>query len=164
MIIYSTKNFRKNFFCLWKYTKSFGENPNSICNQVFQEQWRPLDVSLFIYLFICWSSRVCVFLLCYHSIAPCTSKGDISASAICHLRRFILIDFYIVRPLSAWSCHFGGLSYGFHFNLLHYVHSEWLGGSSLWAWAYSSFVFSFISVDVNVLVAEDDQLYLNSCR
>ena len=29
-----------------------------------------------------------VLLLCYHSIAPCTSKGDISASAICHLWRF----------------------------------------------------------------------------
>ena len=37
-----------------------------------------------------------VFLLCYHSIAPCTSKGDISASAISHLWRFISIDSYIV--------------------------------------------------------------------
>ena len=34
-------------------------------------------------------------LLCYHSIAPCTSKGDISTSAICHLWRFILIDWYV---------------------------------------------------------------------
>ena len=47
-----------------------------------RREW--LDVSLFIYLFICWISRVGVFLLCYHSIAPCTSKGDISVSAICH--------------------------------------------------------------------------------
>ena len=58
-----------------------------------------LDISLFIYLFICWSSKVGVYLLCYHSIAPCTSKGDISASAICHLWRFILIDWCIGRPL-----------------------------------------------------------------
>ena len=41
-----------------------------------------LGVSLFIYLFIYWSSRLGVFLLCYHSIAPCTSKGDINATAI----------------------------------------------------------------------------------
>ena len=27
-------------------------------------------------------------LLRYHSMAPCTSKGGISASAICHLWRF----------------------------------------------------------------------------
>ena len=36
-------------------------------------------------------------ILCYHSIAPCTCKSDISASAICYLWRFafsfnILID------------------------------------------------------------------------
>ena len=37
---------------------------------------------LFNYLFIGWSNRVWVFLLCYPSIALCTSKGDISASAL----------------------------------------------------------------------------------
>ena len=57
-----------------------------------------LDVSLFIYLFICWSSRVAFFLLCYYSIAPCTSKGDISTSAFSHLWRVILIAWYIGRP------------------------------------------------------------------
>ena len=57
-----------------------------------------LDASLFIYLLICWNIRVRVFLICYHSIASCTSKCDISASAICHLWRFILIYWYIGRP------------------------------------------------------------------
>ena len=28
-------------------------------------------------------------LLCYHSIAPCTSRDGISASAICHLWGFV---------------------------------------------------------------------------
>ena len=61
-------------------------------------QWGWLAESLFIYLFICWSSGVEVFLLCYHSIAPCTSKSNISASAICHPWGFLLIDWYICRP------------------------------------------------------------------
>ena len=46
---------------------------------------------IFIYLFICWSSRMTALLLCYHSIAPCTSKGGISASAIGHPWRFLFI-------------------------------------------------------------------------
>ena len=100
---------------------------------------------IFIYLLICWSSRVRVFLLCYHSIAPCTFKGNISASAICHLWRFILSDLYI-----------GSLSYSSHFNLPRHAHSQWLGGSWLWAWAYSPIVFIFISLELNALVAEDD--------
>ena len=33
-------------------------------------------------------------MLCYHSIAPCTSKGDIGASAICHLCRLVLVLIY----------------------------------------------------------------------
>ena len=117
---------------------------------------RRLDVSLFIYLFICWSSRVGVFLLCYQSIVPCTSKGDSSACAICHLWRFILIDWYIGRPSYASTCHFGDLFYSSHFNLLRHVYSQRLGGGWLWAWASSPFVLIFILVDVNVLVAEDD--------
>ena len=40
-----------------------------------------LIVSLFIYLFIGWSSRMTALLL-YHSIVPCTSKDGISARAI----------------------------------------------------------------------------------
>ena len=29
-------------------------------------------------------------LLCYHSVAPCTSKGGRSTSAICHLWSFVI--------------------------------------------------------------------------
>ena len=39
-------------------------------------------------------------MLCYHSIAPCTFKGDISASAICHLYRFFLVLIYSQNRLS----------------------------------------------------------------
>ena len=42
---------------------------------------------------ICWSSRMTTLLL-YHSIAPCTSKDGISASAICHLWRLFLVLIY----------------------------------------------------------------------
>ena len=44
---------------------------------------------LFIYLFIYWSNRMVALLLCYQFTALCTSKSDISASAICCLQRFI---------------------------------------------------------------------------
>ena len=39
--------------------------------------------------FIGWSSRMAALLLCYHSTAQCTFKGDISASAICYFWSFI---------------------------------------------------------------------------
>ena len=52
---------------------------------------------LFIYLFICWSNGMVALLLCYHFIALCTSKGDISASAICFLWKFLLVHYYIGR-------------------------------------------------------------------
>ena len=48
------------------------------------------DVSLFIYLFICYSNRRTALLL-YHSIALCASKGGISASVICHPWGVILV-------------------------------------------------------------------------
>ena len=41
-------------------------------------------------------------LLCYHSIAPCTSRGGISASAICHLWRFVS-SFHILVGLNRLS-------------------------------------------------------------
>ena len=56
-----------------------------------------LGVPLLIYLFICWSSRVGVFLIRYYYIVPCTSNGGISASSICHLWGFISIDRHIGR-------------------------------------------------------------------
>ena len=41
--------------------------------------------------------------LCYHSTALCTSKGNISASAICYLWRFIYLSIYccVGRPSQA---------------------------------------------------------------
>ena len=65
----------------------------------------------FRYLFICWSSRVRVFLLCWQSIASGTSKADISASIICLLCNFISVHWYISKPLQSSYFHFGGLSY-----------------------------------------------------
>ena len=53
---------------------------------------------LFIYLFICWSSRIAALFLCYSFTAICTSKGDISASAIYYFWRFFLIHYYVGRP------------------------------------------------------------------
>ena len=42
----------------------------------------------FIYWFICWSNRMTALLLCYHFTALCTSRGDISVSAICYIWMF----------------------------------------------------------------------------
>ena len=61
----------------------------------------------YIYLFICWSSRMTtLFLTC--SITPCTSKGDFNASAICHLRGSI------GRSKQASACYCGGLSCNYY--------------------------------------------------
>ena len=43
-----------------------------------------VELSLFIYFFICWNSRLSV-VLSYHFIGPGPSKGGMSASGICHL-------------------------------------------------------------------------------
>ena len=45
-------------------------------------RWK-LVYHLFVY--ICWSYRMVVLKHHYNSIAPSNWKGDISASAICHL-------------------------------------------------------------------------------
>ena len=37
-------------------------------------------------------------MVCFNSIAPSTCKDDISASAICHLWRFRLVNWCIGRP------------------------------------------------------------------
>ena len=94
-------------------------------------------IHLFVY--ICWSYRMIALMLCYQSIAPSTCKEDISASAICHLWMFILIDWYIGRSSLASSCHFSGLSYIFHINLMHHVAVSWL-----YARAYSTKSMWFI--------------------
>ena len=46
------------------------------------------------HILICWSNKMVAMLLCYNSTV-CTSKGDISASAICYLRIFLLVHYYI---------------------------------------------------------------------
>ena len=43
-------------------------------------------------------------VFCCHSVAPFTSKDDITASAICHLYGFILVDWYISWPTWFSSC------------------------------------------------------------
>ena len=103
-----------------------------------------------------------VFLICCHSIAPCAFKGGISANAICYIYWFISIDWYISGPSQASCGHFGGLPAAY-FYLLRHVHGQWLGGSCV-GMSILSIAFVYISVDVNILVAEDDQLYRNSCR
>ena len=50
-------------------------------------------------------------MLCCHSIAPSTCKDDVSASAICHVYRFSLVNWCIGRPTQVSSCCFGDLSY-----------------------------------------------------
>ena len=53
-----------------------------------------------LYSFICLSAGAveCESSCFAITTALCTSKGDISVSAICHLWRFILIDWYIGWP------------------------------------------------------------------
>ena len=85
---------------------------------------------MYLYSFICLSAGAVQWESSFFAItiAPCTSKGDISASDICHLWMFVLFDWYIghIAPSSslASSCHFGGLSWSSHFNLLRHVHRQ----------------------------------------
>ena len=103
-----------------------------------------LGVSLFIYLFICWGSEVGVFLLCCHSIAPCTSQGDISASAICHLWRFIFSYRYVGRLYRLLLAAFVAYPIALQSALLHRGYSQRLGGSWLYPRAYFPLLFWFI--------------------
>ena len=68
-------------------------------------------------------------LLCYHSMAPCTSKGGISARAICYLWRFAFsfnIQVGLNRlPLAALVAYPMAL----HSALLHRGYSQRIGGS-----------------------------------
>ena len=72
--------------------------------------WRRLDalfLHLFAYLLRC---KIVALTLYYYSIASCACQGDVSASAICHLYRLILVDLYIGRFKQVSSRCFGGLS------------------------------------------------------
>ena len=55
-------------------------------------------VGIFINLFICWSSSMPALLLNYHSIFPCTSKGDISAKNYLSFLEVILAYWSIDKP------------------------------------------------------------------
>ena len=79
----------------------------------------------------------------YCITAPCACKGSISASSICHLFRYILVVWYIGRPLAAFqeyaSCSFArpplaalvAYSIDIHSSLLGRTCSQWIGGSWL---------------------------------
>ena len=96
---------------------------------MFRYNVQGVTVSLFIYLFICWSNRMAALLLHYHSIAPCTSKCGISASAICHFWRFVFRFNILVGlnrlPLAALVAYPMAL----HSALLHRGYSQQIGGS-----------------------------------
>ena len=66
--------------------------------------------AIYSFVYICWSYRMVALILCYNSMVPSTCKDDISASAICHLQRFNLVNSCIVRPTQVTSCCFGDLS------------------------------------------------------
>ena len=68
---------------------------------------------LYSFIFIFWSSRMTDLLLCFHSIAPCTSKNGISAQCYLSYLGVILVHWYIVHghfSTLASSCYGGGLS------------------------------------------------------
>ena len=75
-------------------------------------------------------------LLCYHSIAPCTSEGGISASGICHFWRFVFnVNIYVGLnrlPLAALVAYRMAL----HSALLHRGYRQRIGGSCPWPRAY----------------------------
>ena len=63
-------------------------------------------------------------LLGYHSTALCTSKGDISASAICYLWRFFIVHYSIGRL--SWASLAASVAYpiAHHSALLHQGYSQ----------------------------------------
>ena len=79
-------------------------------------------IHLFVY--ICWSYRMITLMLCYHSIAPSICKDDSSASAICYLYRFNLVNWCKGMPTYVSFYCFGGLSsnYLFYFAASWYSH------------------------------------------
>ena len=67
---------------------------------VFGEGW---VYHFFIYLFMSAGAIEWQLMLCYNSTAPSTCRNDISASAICHLQRFSLVNWCIGRPTQVSS-------------------------------------------------------------
>ena len=115
-----------------------------------------------IYLFICWTNRMANLFLCYHSTALCTSKSNISASAICYLWRFINLLYR--QAFICFSCYFGGLSCSLHFSTPFAAtcsqpttRRQLTGGASILSYC---FLYSFRSLRITVVV-DRDHLYLN---
>ena len=52
----------------------------------------------FICLYLCWNYKMVDLKLFYNSIIPSTYKDDVSASIICRLERFKLVNWCISRP------------------------------------------------------------------
>ena len=60
--------------------------------------WMIVDCNIASVIWLSAGVLEWVFLLCYHSIEPCISKGDLSVSAICYLCGFMIIDWHIDSP------------------------------------------------------------------
>ena len=60
-----------------------GINFMCLLPNIFMQKGKKVGCS--VYLVICQSCRMAALMLCYHSITPRTCKGDIRASAICHI-------------------------------------------------------------------------------
>ena len=98
---------------------------------------------LLIFMFICLSNRMITLQLCYHLTALAPPK------VILVLVLFVIFQEFLNSLLYRWafvgfSCCFGGLSYSLLFSLLRLLQhalSQRLGGSWLWAWAYSPLAF-----------------------
>ena len=92
--------------------------------------WGRLDVSLiYLFIYICWSYRLVALILCYNSISPSTFKDDISASAICHLWRFSLVNWFTGRPTMLPLAALVAYPVIFCSTFPHHGYSQQLGGS-----------------------------------
>ena len=106
---------------------------------------------MFIYLFTWCSNGKASLFICNHSIALCSFNAVISARYICHVWISILIYLYIelYKFLFVTSDAFSIAL----IDSMHHVHCQLLRNKSLWACACSPIAFTFLWVDVNVLVA-----------
>ena len=106
------------------------------------------EVGCTIYSFICLSARTieecpCIFAIILRFCAP---PKVWLVLVLCYRWRFFSALLYR-QAFIGFSCCYGGLSYSLHFtllSLLQHALSQRLGGSWLWAWAYSPRVFDII--------------------
>ena len=110
MKLYSHPLITINLICIALVTNSYHKTTKKF---LIYPGGGGLGLGCTIYLFICWNKRMAAPLLCYHSTAVCTSKCDISASAICYLWR-LFISLLYRYTFMGFSCCYGGLSYILH--------------------------------------------------